>query len=116
MMTFNIFDITGEYATDSDSGQEVYEHIHPQLLESQPVVLDFSGVEVFASPFFNFAIGQLLSDILPEHLNTLLKIENLSPNGDSVLRRVIENAKHYYSDPQHRQAVDTVLEKYATSC
>ncbi|MBD2542537.1 STAS-like domain-containing protein [Planktothricoides sp. FACHB-1370] len=32
----------------------------------RPVELDFAGVEIFASPFFNFAIGQLLRDISPD--------------------------------------------------
>jgi hypothetical protein len=42
-------------------------------------------------------------------------IENLSPHGETVRSQVIENAKPYYSDPAHRQAVDTVMEEYAAS-
>jgi hypothetical protein len=35
--------------------------------------------------------------------------------GHNVLKRVVDNAKQYYADPQSRQAVDTVLEEYAAS-
>lgn len=79
------------------------------------VELDFAGVSVFASAFFNFAIGQLLKDLSPNQLNERLKITNLSPNGYSILKRAIDNAKHYYSDVQYQEAVDAVLEEYAAS-
>ena len=114
-MSYRIYEITGEYATDADSGQQVYDLIHSALLAGHSVELDFNGVSVFASAFFNFAIGQLLKDLSPDKLNELLKISNLSPNGHSILKRVIENAKHYYSDVQYQNAVDTVLEQYAAS-
>lgn len=114
-MSYKIYEITGEYATDADSGQQVYDLIHSQLLSDQSVELDFSGVNVFASAFFNFAIGQLLKDLSSDSLNELLKITNLTPNGYSVLNRVVDNAKHYYSDVKYQKAVDTVLEEYAAS-
>ena len=63
--------------------------------------LDFTKVGVFASPFFNVAIGQLLRDIKSEDLNRLLKVSNMTPAGLAVLRRVIENSKRYYSDEKH---------------
>lgn len=45
-----------------DDGQQVYNAIHPELTAGHPVELDFDRVEIFASPFFNAAIGQLLKD------------------------------------------------------
>jgi hypothetical protein len=114
-MTYRVQEITGEFATDSESGQQVYDLVHPALLAGHSVELDFGGATVFASAFFNFAIGQLLKDLSPDRLNELLKITNLSPNGHSILKRVIENAKHYYSDAEYQNAVDTVLEQYAAS-
>jgi STAS-like domain of unknown function (DUF4325) len=114
-MSYKIYEITGEYATDVDSGERVYDLIYPEFLAGRSVELDFDGVNVFASAFFNFAIGQLLKDLSPNRLNELLKITNLSPNGDSILNRVIDNAKHYYSDAEYQQAVDSVLEEYASS-
>ena len=114
-MSCKIYEITGEYATDTDSGQQIYNLIHPQLLAGHSIELDFDGVSVFASAFFNFAIGQLLKDLTPDSLNKCLKITNLSFNGHGLLKRVIDNAKHYYADEQYRQAVDNVLEEYAAN-
>lgn len=114
-MTYKIYDIVGEYAISADGGQKIYNQINPKLLAGDSVELDFTGVKVFASPFFNFAIGQLLKDIAADDLNRLLSFTCLNDNGQKVLERVIANAKRYYCDPQYRKAVDTVLEEYAAS-
>lgn len=52
--------------------------------------MDFDGVAQFASPFFNFAIGQLLKDIEEKDLRRLLQVENLNETGKLVVERVIE--------------------------
>ncbi len=113
-MHVKVFEITGQYAIASDSGQQVYDRIHPTLQQSHPVTIDFDGVTVFASAFLNFAIGQLLRDVPPAELNRLLKIEHLSDTGKPILKRVIDNAKQYYSDAQYKDAVDGALEEFAT--
>jgi hypothetical protein len=112
-MKLNIPGIVGQNCMTPEQGQDVYDRIHQHLLDGQPVELDFDGVDIFASPFFNYAVGQLLKDISPSELNRLLSISNLNPVGLSVLQRVIENSKQYYSDPRFREAVDEVLEREA---
>lgn len=114
-MNLKIRDITGNYAISADHGQQVYDQIHSQLLDGHAVELDFSEVNVFASAFFNFAIGQLLKDISPDDLNRLLQINNLNQNGKTILRQIIENAKRYYDDPDYQEAADAVMEEYAAS-
>ncbi|MEC4814839.1 MAG: STAS-like domain-containing protein [Scytonema sp. PMC 1069.18] len=114
-MTIKIYDLVGQYAITADGGQKVYDQIHPKLLAGYQVELDFTGVKVFASPFFNFAIGQLLKDIAADDLNRLLKFTALNDNGQNVLERVIANSKEYYSNPQYREAVDKVLEEYVAN-
>ncbi|NEP11136.1 MAG: STAS-like domain-containing protein [Symploca sp. SIO2C1] len=99
----------------TEDGQKVYDLIHPKLLEEQPVELDFTGVEIAAPPFLNFAIGQLLKDIAPESIELLLKVSNLNPLGSRGLKLVIENSKQYYSEPQFRSRVDQVIKEYADS-
>ncbi|MEO1401393.1 MAG: STAS-like domain-containing protein [Cyanobacteria bacterium J06635_1] len=112
-MTLSVFEITGEYAIASDSGQQLYDRIYPPLQAGQAITLDFNGVNVFASAFFNFAIGQLLRDLAPADLNRLLHIDGLNETGKLLLKRVIDNAKRYYTDPQYQAAVDDTLEEYA---
>lgn len=105
-----VHEIVGEDAITFDDGQSVFDRIKPELDANHEVVLDFDGVSVFASPFFNAAIGQLLKNIKPEDLNRLLRIEKLNPTGHEVLRRVIENAKKYYASDDYRKAQTRILQ------
>ena len=82
-------------------------------MAGREVELDFDGVSVFASLFFNAAIGQLLKDIGPETLNRLLHLDNLNPLGQDLLRRVIDNSKRYYASKEYRDVQARVLQRLA---
>jgi STAS-like domain of unknown function (DUF4325) len=114
-MNFKIIEIVGEFAISSSCGQQLYDLIFPLLKASKAVELDFSGVNVVASAFFNVAIGQLLQDFDADDLNQRLKIVNINPNAESVLRHVLANAKRYYGEPKYQAAVDSTMEEYAAS-
>lgn len=96
-----------------EDGQKIYGSIHGLLQQGEIVTLDFKGVSQFASPFFNFAIGQLLKDIAEADLRRLLQIENLNSTGRLVVERVIENAAKYHGDKDYRKIVDDILEQQA---
>ncbi len=105
--------MTGTRCIVKEDGQRVYNTIHSALKQGETVVLDFEGVSQFASPFFNFAIGQLLKDMKEADLRHLLQIENLAATGRLVVERVIENAARYHGDVDYRKIVDEILEQQA---
>lgn len=110
MQRINIKDLIGQNAVTLDDGEIIYNLIHASLLHGDVVELDFDGVEIFASPFFNAGVGRLLVDLKPDTLNKQLKFEHLSAVGSRVLRRVIDNAKGYYSSSvAHRKNIDQAL-------
>jgi len=113
-MKCNVYSLIGENCITLNDGQKVFDLVHPELAAGRSVELDFAGTNVFASPFFNAAIGQLLQNLSADDLNRLLTIRNLGPVGASVLRRVVENAREYYSNQKVRAAVDTVFGELAT--
>lgn len=112
-MKIRVRDLIGGYGITLDDGQRLYDAMHPELAAGRPVEIDFEGVEIYASPFFNAAFGQLLSDLASDDLNRLLIVHGLSAEGAHVLRRVIQNSKRYYSDEQVRRAQDEVLANQA---
>lgn len=112
-MKINVFDLVGENCLTIVDGQKVYDLIYPELLAGHEVELDFDKAKVFASPFFNTAIGRLLKDLKPEDLNRLLKVSNIIPAGYAVLKRVIENSKQYFSDEKTRETIDAILHEQA---
>ncbi len=112
-MNLRIKDMVGPRCIIKDHGQLVFDSIHDPIQSGETVVLDFSEVTQFASPFFNFAIGQLLKDIDVEDLRKRLQIENLEPTGKLVVERVLENASRYYTDIDYREIVDSILAQQA---
>ncbi|MFH1953770.1 MAG: STAS-like domain-containing protein [Pseudomonadota bacterium] len=113
MMRLSIRSMIGPRCITKEDGQRVYDSIHDPLKGGESVALDFDGVSQFASPFFNFAIGQLLKDIKEDGLRRFLQIENLNSTGKLVVERVIENAGRYHADIDYRKIVDDILEQQA---
>lgn len=108
-MKTSVHSMIGENCITFDDGQQVYDAIRPELAAGHPVELDFDRVEIFASPFFNAAIGQLLKDIEPDDLNRLLLISSLNLNGQNTMRRVIAEGKRYYREEGMRKIIDDIF-------
>lgn len=104
MVEINAKEVVGVNAISMQSGKHLYNKIAKLLISGKDVNLDFSEVELFASPFFNASIGLLLKDIKIDDLQLHLKIINLSPVGNQLLNHVIENAIKYYG--MENQSID----------
>jgi hypothetical protein len=109
-MNLQILSLTGPNCITIEDGQIVYEKIFPELKTGNLVQLDFKGVRLFASPFFNAAIGQLYRDFSSDELNRLLEMRELTANGEIVLRKVGENAKVYYSSAKAKSIIGSVVD------
>jgi hypothetical protein len=110
-----IKDFVGENAITLSDGQKIYDQIYPLLKSGNKVEIDFNGVKVFAAPFFNGAIGQLLKEFKPVVLNELLDLKHLSDFGKELAKRIILNANQYYSNPAIKQSVDKAIALQADS-
>lgn len=112
-MEYKIRDKIGPRAIVKEDGQKVFDAINAVLESGERVTLDFEGVSQFASPFFNYAIGQLLINLTIDDLKQRLQITHLTPDGMTVVERVIKNASKYHTDEDHRRIVDAILEEQA---
>jgi hypothetical protein len=101
--------LIGEYGITLNDGRTVYAAIQPLLIQGNVINLDFQDVTIFASPFFNAAIGRLFSEFDSDYLNEHLHFNNLPSAGEGTLRQVLKNAKDYYTSEVTREAVDRVL-------
>jgi len=104
-----IKEIIGENCITREDGNKVYNIIYPIMKSGGKVELDFEGIGIFASPFFNAAIGHLLKEFNQEDLTRQLFIHRLAPVGSDVLKLVITNSTQYYSDKNFRQNLDDIL-------
>jgi len=95
-MKISVSEFAGRNAVSSKDGEILFNKII-STIEVEHVVLDFAGVEVFSTPFFNLGIGRLLERMPADKLNQRLEFVNLSQLGFRTLRRVIDNAKQHYA-------------------
>ena len=96
-MELKIKDIVGANCITQTAGAKVLNLIVDHLKNEQNVVVDFEGVEIFASPFFNSAFGRLYEYFRNDVLNDKLKIVNLNSDALHIVVRVLENAREYYA-------------------
>jgi hypothetical protein len=102
MKTIHVREIVGQNAISMQSGSFLYEKIYSDIISKNLIELDFEGVELFASPFFNSSIGLLLKDVEIKNLQSSLKVSNLSEVGRQLLNHVIDNAIKFYGEDNKR--------------
>jgi hypothetical protein len=112
-MKLSIKDTIGPRCIVKEDGQKIFNEICDPLKRGETITLDFNGVSQFATPFFNFAIGQLLNNMTEADVRSFLHFENLNETGKSVVERVIENAAKQHADKQYRDIVEEILTKQA---
>lgn len=111
-MKIVVADITGGNAISMQSGSRLYDLLYGAMSKSESVELDFSGVEHFASPFFNASIGLLLKDFSVDLLMEKITITNLPKFGLELIEEVIDNAITYYdSKDQSAKARQEIISK-----
>lgn len=111
-MKIVVADITGGNAISMQSGSRLYDLLYGAMSKSESVELDFSGVEHFASPFFNASIGLLLKDFSVDLLMEKITINNLPEFGLELVNEVIENAITYYdSKDRSAKAMQEIISK-----
>jgi hypothetical protein len=96
-----VADITGSHlCISAEDGQEVFDKVESLLKRGKNVTISFDGVTMLISLFLNVAIGQLYGSFSEKEIRSMVKVEGLSGEDMELLKRVVENAKKYYSNPK----------------
>lgn len=95
-----VADIIGSpLCISSEDGQKVFEKLVPLIRDGKHIILSFEQVSTLISLFLNAAIGQLYSDFTEEQIRTQLEVPDLAGDDREMLKRVVDNAKSYYANP-----------------
>ena len=107
-----IFEVVGSpLCVASNDGQKVYDRIAAALKADRSITLSFHNVTTLTSAFLNSAIGQLYEAFSEEQIRSRLKVEDMEQDDLALLKRVVDNAKLYFKDPQRfDQIVQETLE------
>ncbi len=100
-ITLRIYEIVGhEICVSTDDGQKVFEQIASALRNKKKVDLSFLNIESLTSAFLNAAIGQLYGKFPEDLIKSSLKVSDILQDDQLLLKRVVENAKEYFKDPE----------------
>ena len=107
----SMFEVVGSpLCVASDDGQKIYDRLDAALKANRIVALSFHNVTTLTSAFLNAAVGQLYGTFSEEQIRDLLKVEDAEQDDLALLKRVVDNAKLYFKDPQRfNQAIREVL-------
>ena len=100
--------VGGPLCIASSDGQKVYDRLAAALKADQRVALSFHKVTTLTAAFLNAAIGQLYGTFSEEKIRSLLKAKDVESVDLALLKRVVDNAKLYFKDPQR---FDQVLQE-----
>lgn len=73
------------------NGLIIRKEIEKLLKDDEDITLDFNGIKLFASPFFNISLGYIISEYGEECFNKI-KIINISDLGKSIIEQVKNNS------------------------
>ena len=82
----------------AEDGQKLFGKVEQMVKEGKQVTISFENVTMLISLFLNVAIGQLYGFFSEESIRAQLKVEGLPPDDMELLKRVVDNAKKYYSN------------------
>lgn len=111
MKTIFVREDVGPSCLTAEEGQKLHDVIRSCFESDEVVALDFSDVRVFASLFFNAAVGQLLQDYSVEYLREHLKFYHINQLGQETLQQVVDNARKYYSSTELQETLEKRLDQ-----
>lgn len=108
LIVYNV--IGNSFCTESDDGQIVFGRLEKAFKENQTVQIDFQNIEMITSAFLNAAVGQLYRDYKEGFIREHLSVKNMLPEDLALLKRTVDTAKLFYSDPERLQrSIDEIL-------
>jgi hypothetical protein len=85
-------------AMTEDDGMKLREAMGKALKEEHDVVLDFEGIDLFATPFFNSSIGYFILNLTPQTFNEKVKAVNLTDLGKETYSHSYQNAVSVFEE------------------
>ena len=100
-ITIRVADIIGNtLCIASEDGQKIFDKLVPLIRNGKHIIISFERVSIIISLFLNAAIGQLYGTFTEEQIRSQLEVSNLAEDDIEMLKRVVENAKSYYANPE----------------
>lgn len=80
----------------ADDATELDKIIMASFSKGEKIVVDFEGIKIFTTLFFNNVFAKYILKMGPEEYKTRFTIENLSELGQTTYQHSFDNAVNYY--------------------
>ena len=95
----------------ADDANELDKVIQPLFERGEKIVVDFEGIKIFTTLFFNNVFAKYILTIGPETYQECFALENLSELGQTTYQHSFDNAVNYYKlSDAGKQAQNTIVE------
>lgn len=101
-----------ETGFSADDAEKLDQIIKPLFDKREKVVIDFEGIKIFTTLFFNTSLAKYVMEIGPDEYDKLFDLKNLSEVGDATYQHSLDNAKNYYvmSEEQRRNRDEILVD------
>jgi len=101
--------LTSMAMTDT-AGLKLREEIEKLIKTEEKIIIDFTGITLFATMFFNASIGHFVMTLSPEKCNDLFKFVNLTELGMETYKHSFENAEAIFHDRKQQSVIGEITQ------
>lgn len=98
-------------AMTEDAGMKLRKEMKESIQKSEEVILDFEGIELFATPFFNSSIGYFVMQLSPERFKEYVQVINLSDLGKETYGHSYQNAVSVYKNKTNLEMIGRITKE-----
>lgn len=99
-----------QMAMTESAGMMLRKEIENLLKTEKKVVIDFSGISLFATMFFNASIGHFVMTLSPEMCRNIFELINLSELGMETYTHSFENAEEIYNNKNKQSVIGEITQ------
>lgn len=97
LIRINIYNMIGHHdAISIDDGEKIYSKIKKLMENGYNIILDFNNITHIITAFLNIAYGRLFGQFDSKLIEKHIKFENISDEDLQTIKRVRNNAIHYF--------------------
>lgn len=109
MQTILVSKIATMALTESD-GLKLRRAIEASLKNDKEIELDFSGISLFATMFFNASIGNLIMRFSPKKCAEIIRLTHISDLGMDTYQHSFENASFIFAQRETLHKISNITE------
>lgn len=94
-----------EMAFSIDDATKIENAISPLINNDEKVIVDFDGITIFTTLFFNNAFAKYVLKFGPEKYQKIFDLRNLTELGAATYKHSFDNAVNYYSLSEEQKRI-----------